>query len=204
MGPSVTARTHYNAEAPGLPYNPLKALVAPRPIGWISTYTEDGVPNLAPYSFFNLVADKPKIVMFSSVGWKHSARNAVARGAFAVNVATHNLLDAMNISSAAYADGENEFDHAGLTAEPCVEVDAPMVAEAVATLECRVTESIRPRTVDGNEADSVTVFGQVMSFHIADHLMIDGRFDSAGAKLLSRLGYKDYATIERTFELDRP
>ena len=200
----MTARTHYDTENHGLPFNPLKALVAPRPIGWISTYTEGGVPNLAPYSFFNLVADSPKIVMFSSVGWKHSATNAAARGAFAVNLATHDLLDAMNTSSAAYPDGENEFEHAGLTSEPCVGVDAPMVGEAAAVLECRVTEIMQPRTVDDGIADSVVVFGQVMSFHIADRLMQNGRFDSAAAQLLSRLGYKDYATVERTFELARP
>ena len=105
---------YHDAVQHGLPHDPLKAIVAPRPIGWISTYDDAGVPNLAPYSFFNLVSDRPKIVMFGSVGWKDSATHAVARGAFAANLATAAHARAVNESSAPVERGESEFERAGL------------------------------------------------------------------------------------------
>ena len=204
MGPSMATRTYYDAKAHGLRYDPLKAIVAPRPIGWISTYGEDGSTNLAPYSFFNLVSDSPKIVMFSSVGWKDTATNAKARGAFAANLATQRMIEAMNESSAAFESGRSEFEEVGLTPAKCRDVDAPMIADADAVLECVVTEIIIPRTVEGTDSSAVMVLAQVVSYHIADRLMIDGRFSSAEARLLSRLGYFDYATVDETFELRRP
>ena len=197
-------RRYYHAASHGLPHDPLKAIVAPRPIGWISTYGSDGTANLAPYSFFNLVSDSPKIVMFSSVGWKDSATHARDRGAFAANLATHADRDAVNQSSASLDPGESEFDRIGRTPERCQEIDAPMLGDVGAVLECRTTEIFVPRTIHGEEAKAVVVFGQVVGYHIADDLLEDGLFITARAKPLSRLGYFDYASVSETFAIRRP
>ena len=204
MGPTSMKRTFYEPGGSALKHDPLKAIVAPRPIGWISTYSADRVANLAPYSFFNLVADSPKIVMFASVGWKDSARNAVASGGFAANLATEDLLHQMNVTSGNHASATSEFDVARLERTDCRRVDAPMLATARAVIECEVTETLIPRTTSGDETESVIVFGQVVAYHIDDALIVDGRFDSAKARLLSRLGYFDYGVVDRTFELRRP
>ena len=195
---------YHDAVDHGLPHDPLKAIVAPRPIGWISTYDDDGTPNLAPYSFFNMVSDKPKIVMFASVGWKDSATHAVARGAFAANLATAEHARAVNESSAAMERGQSEFDRAGLTPVRCRSVDAPRIEGNPAVLECRVTETLVPRGVDGNKSHAVIVLGQVVGYWIDDALLKDGLFDSASARLLSRLGYFDYASVDETFSMRRP
>ena len=195
---------YHDATDHGLPHDPLKAIVAPRPIGWISTYDEDGTPNLAPYSFFNLVSDRPKIVMFASVGWKDSATHAVARGAFAANLATGRHSREVNESSAAMPRGRSEFDRAGLTPVPCRSVDAPMIRGNPAVLECRVSETLRPRGASGEPSGAVLVFGEVVGYWIDDGLLRDGLFDSAAAGLLSRLGYFDYATVDETFAMERP
>ena len=204
MGRDVTATTFYDAKSHGLPYDPLKAIIAPRPIGWISAYAENGTSSLAPYSFFNLVSDTPKIVMFASVGWKDAATNAKARGAFAANLATANDADRMNASSAALPSSKSEFEEFGIPEVRCRLVDAPRIADAAASLECRVTQIVTPVDMNGDAADAVIVFGQVVGYHIEDALMRDGRFDATVAKPLSRLGYKDYSVTESVFELTRP
>ena len=196
--------TYYDAVSHGLPHDPLKAMVAPRPIGWISTYGPDGSTNLAPYSFFNLVSDRPKIVMFSSVGWKDSARNARDARCFAANLATHAMREKVNASSAAFEHGSSEFEAVGLTPVRCKVIDAPMIESADAVLECRVTEIVIPKTVDGDESTAVMVLAQVVGYHIDDRLLRDGLFDSAGAGLLSRLGYFDYSSVTETFAMRRP
>lgn len=201
-------------EAPrpaGLSHNPFKALVAPRPIGWISTVDADGRPNLAPYSFFNAVADAPPIVMFASNGarpvagggLKDTASNAAATGAFVVNVATYALRDAMNASSAPLAAGEDEFAHAGLTPAPSRVVAPPRVAESPAALECRVLKRIDLPTTDPARPNVVT-FGEVVGVHIADDAIVDGRVDVGRYRPIARLGYMDYAVVDAVFGLDRP
>lgn len=195
---------YHDAVDHGLPHDPLKAIVAPRPIGWISTYDDDGTPNLAPYSFFNMVSDRPKIVMFSSVGWKDSATHAKRRGAFAANLATGALARQVNETSAPVERGVSEFERAGLTPVRCQEVDAPMIEGSRAVLECRVTETMQPRSLDGAASTAVMVFGQVVGYWIDDELLRDGLFSSARAGLLSRLGYFDYATTDETFSMERP
>src|ERR1700757_4665918 len=120
-----------------LPHDPFKAIVAPRPIGWISTRALDGRINLAPYSFFNGFCSAPPIVGFSSEGWKDSAAFARESGEFVANLATLGLRDPMNATSAPLARGANEFDHAGLTMAKCRLVAAPRVAESPASLECK-------------------------------------------------------------------
>ncbi|SSC73343.1 unnamed protein product [Ciceribacter sp. T2.26MG-112.2] len=188
----------------GLAHDPFKAIVAPRPIGWIGTKGRDGSLNLSPYSFFNAVSDRPKIVMFSSSGRKDTLRNATETGVFSVNYVSADLVAAMNASSIAVPYGTDEFALAGLTPVMGRLVDAPFVGEAYAVLECRVTEIHTLKTVDGTDSDSHAVFGQVVAIHIDERVIRDGRFDVALARPVTRLGYMDYAEVQPVFELQRP
>lgn len=190
----------------GLPHNPFNAIVAPRPIGWISTRGADGRDNLAPYSFFNAVAYVPPQVMFSSTSAKEdrgdtkdSVANIRDTGVFCVNIVSAALTDAMNVTSGAYPAGEDEFGRAGLEKAACETIDCPRVAAAPASLECRMTQIV-PLAGTSN----IMVIGEVTGIHIADSALKDGRFDVAGQQILSRLGYRDYATVTELFELSRP
>ena len=192
------------SNAHGMAHDPFKAIVAPRPIGWIGTKGRDGSRNLSPYSFFNAVGDKPKMVMFSSSGRKDSLRNVQETGVFTTSFVSRSLLDQMNASSAAVSYETDEFTLAGLTAAAGKLVDAPYVGEAVAALECRVTKVLTLPDMDGNDTDSHAVFGQVVGIHIADAMIRGGRFDLASADPIMRLGYMDYAGMGPVFELKRP
>ncbi|MBP1849980.1 flavin reductase family protein [Rhizobium halophytocola] len=188
----------------GMERDPFKAIVVPRPIGWIGTRGRDGVNNLGPYSFFNAVSDRPKLVMFSSTGYKDSARNAQETGVFTCNFVSRNLLDRMNQSSAAYPSEIDEFAEAGLTLGQGRMIDAPYVADAFAVLECKVTEIIRPKGLDGEASDNWAVFGQVVGIHIREEIIVDGRLDMARARPVARMGYMDYAEGSDVFEVLRP
>ena len=187
-----------------LPRDPFKAIVAPRPIGWISTRALDGRVNLAPYSFFNGFCSAPPIVGFSSEGWKDSATFAKESGEFVANLATFDLRDPMNVTSAPLARGENEFAHAGLTMAKCRLVAAPRVAESPASLECKVVDILEIRSRDGSLSGSALTIGEVVAFHIDEAYIREGRFDTAGAHPLARCGYQDYAAVESVFPLARP
>lgn len=189
----------------GLPHDPFKAIVAPRPIGWISTVAADGSLNLAPYSFFNALGTNPHLVMFSSEGAKDSATYASETGEFVVNLVTRDLVDRMNASSIDAPRGVSEFGHAGLTPVPSRLVKPPRVGEAHAALECKVTEIVRPRGLDGRTGDRFAVFGEVVGVHI-DEAMLDenGLFDIVRAGTVARLGYMDYAAVTETFSMRRP
>ncbi|GLK67945.1 flavin reductase family protein [Hansschlegelia plantiphila] len=193
-----TARGH------GLPHDPFKAIVAPRPIGWISTRDLEGRANLAPYSFFNGVGGEPPMVMFSSEGWKHSAANAQATGEFVCNFASYALRDAMNASSAPLGAGEDEFAFAGLEPAPCRLVRAPRVALSPAALECRTLSVTELTTIDGVKTGRFVVMGQVVGVHIDEEFLTDGMFDTAKAVALARCGYRDYAAVFETFGMTRP
>ena len=188
----------------GLAHDPFKAIVAPRPIGWIGTKGRDGSFNLSPYSFFNAVSDRPKIVMFSSDGRKDSARNAEETGAFTTNFVSRDLVDKMNASSILVPYEVDEFALAGLTAKAGTLVDAPYVADAFAVLECRVTEIINPMTLSGERGENVIVFGQVVGIHISETILKDGRLDMAVARPIARMGYMDYSEGSKVFQLMRP
>jgi flavin reductase (DIM6/NTAB) family NADH-FMN oxidoreductase RutF len=187
-----------------LPRDPFKAIVAPRPIGWISTRSASGLINLAPYSFFNAFSSTPPIVGFSSEGAKDSAAFAEESGEFVANLATMDLLQAMSRSSAPLPRGESEFAHAGLTMAPCRLVAAPRVAESHAALECKVTEIVVVKDARGKPLDNYLVFGEVVAFHLDDRFIHDGIFDAAAAQPIARCGYQDYAVVERLFTLARP
>lgn len=190
----------------GLPHNPFKAMVSPRPIGWISTLGADGKANLAPYSYFNALHDAPPMVMFSSSGGKEdrddskdSVSNIRETGEFVCNIVSYDLREAMNATSGGYAAGQDEFEVAGLEKAACEVVRPPRVAAAPAALECKVF-----KIVPLIAPHSVMVIGEVVGVHIDEAMLRDGIFDVLRYKPLSRLGYMDYAAVTETFPLKRP
>jgi len=190
----------------GLPHNPFNAIVTPRPIGWISTRSGDGVNNLAPYSFFNAVAYVPPQVMFASTSakpdqdnTKDSVANIRETGVFCVNIVEYAMRDAMNVSSETLGKEVDEFAAAGLETEECRTINCARVAVAPAALECKLTQIVE---LPG-EANRL-VLGEVTGIHIRDNCLVDGRFDILTYQPLSRLGYRDYTHVTSTFELVRP
>jgi flavin reductase (DIM6/NTAB) family NADH-FMN oxidoreductase RutF len=190
--------------APVDAYKLLTGLVVPRPIGWIGTADRDGRPNVAPYSFFNAVSGNPPTVLFSagfgSRGTKDSLANARETGEFTCNMVGMSVAEGMNQSAAELDHGESEFDFAGLTPEPSVEIKAPRVAEAKASFECRVTHMIDI----GDPVANVVVFGEVVRFHVDDDILDGTRIDFEGLDAVGRLAGSGYATTRERFELIRP
>ena len=187
----------------GLRHDPFKALIVPRPIGWISTLSEDGVLNLAPYSFFNGVSTDPNIVMFASAGRKDSLVNVEATGEFVCNLASWDQRDQMNTSSATVGPEVDEFELAGLATLPSEIVKPPRVAGAPAHFECVYLQTVPMVARDGSHVYDV-VFGEVVGIHIDDRFIIDGMVDTAAMKPIARLGYHDYAVVDEVFSLKRP
>lgn len=195
----------YKADEPhGLAYNPFKAIVAPRPIGWISTLDKQGVPNLAPYSFFNGICDTPMILMFSSGGMKDSAQHAADTGEFTFNYVSKRMKDEMNVSSGGYPRGENEFELAGLEMVAGETVACPRVKGVPAAMECKVIDLVQPTILDGTKSPYIMVLGQVTGIYIDDEMITDGRFDLKKSDPILRSGYHDYVTLDDVFELVRP
>ncbi|MDJ0933668.1 flavin reductase family protein [Breoghania sp.] len=188
----------------GLRHDPFKAIVSPRPISWISTLDAEGRANLAPYSFFNAVSDNPHIVMFSSIGWKHSVANVEATSEFVCNLATHALRDQMNESSAPFEAGVSEFEKTGLTLVASSVVKPPRVGEAPIALECRHLQTIRLEDVEGKFADRWMVLGQVVSIYIDNAVIHDGLIDITELCPLARFGYRDYSVVYEVFQMVRP
>ena len=188
----------------GLPHDPSKAIVSPRPVGWISTRSTTGALNLAPYSFFNMFSSKPFLVWFSSEGEKDSTTFARETGEFVVNLAGRDLVSKMVATSVDAPRGVSEFGYADLTPEPSRLVKPPRVREALAALECNVTEIMTPRTWSGAECEAVVVAGEVIGVYIDESVLIDGRFDAVKAGNVARLGYFDYLTVDSVFEMRRP
>ncbi len=189
----------------GLPHDPFKALIVPRPIGWISTTSARGEVNLSPYSFFNALSDRPHIVGFSSDGLKDAMTFAQETGEFVCNLATYDLREEISATSAPLPRGTSELDHAGLTAAPSRLVRPPRVAEAPAALECRYLRTIRLDPLEG-EGRYYLVLGQVVGVHIDDRFIVDGLVDTAAMRPIARAGYRDYfaATPETRFAITRP
>ena len=188
----------------GLPHDPFKAIVAPRPIGWISTLSRDGIANLAPYSYFNAISSRPDLILFSSEGEKDSVRNARETGEFVANHVSAGVAEAMNASSIPAPAGISEFDHCAIAQAASRLVRPPRVAAALAALECKVTQIIEPVGLDGNAAGVFVVIGQVVGVHIDDRLLRNGRFDVTLAEPVSRLGYLDFGGPEGLFSMVRP
>ncbi len=193
------------AKGHGLPHDPFKAIVAPRPIGWISTLDAEGRVNLAPYSFFNAVCDHPPMVMFSSGGWKHTVANISATREFVCNLVTRPLAEKMNLTSASLPQGASEFGFAGLVPAPSRVVAPPRVAESPAALECRLVEIIQLRDFEGAKLDQYMTIGQVVGVHIDCAYLGDGLFDLLAAHPIQRAGYTaDYTEATIGFKMKRP
>jgi flavin reductase (DIM6/NTAB) family NADH-FMN oxidoreductase RutF len=194
------------ANAHGLPHDPFKALVTPRPIGWITAISAKGEINLSPYSFFNAVSERPPMVAFSSAGRKDAVTFIEETGEFVCNLATFDLREQMNLTSAVLPRGENEMDHAGLAAAPSRLVKPPRVAAAPAALECKWVQTVPLNPLGGGEPSYYLVIGQVVGIHIDDRFIVDGLVDTAAMRPIARSGYRDYfvATPETRFSITRP
>lgn len=186
-------------------YKLLIGLVVPRPIGWIGSIDASGVRNLAPYSFFNAVAATPPTVLFSPLTRKGSAKdtlnNVRATRVFTVNIVSYDLAEAMNLSSGSHPPDVDEFAVAGLTAVPGSKVDAPLVAEARANLECVVTQTV---PVGRPPLDGTLVLGEVVAFHIREDLLDGTRVDQAGLDAIGRMGGPSYTRTTDLFGMERP
>ena len=191
----------------GLPHDPIGSIVAPRPIGWISTHDGAGRRNLAPYSFFNLFNYRPPIVGFASCGYKDTLRNAQRTGEFVCNLVTRELTERMNATSASVATDTDEFALAGLTSAPSVSVGAPRVAESPVNLECRVSEIVRLHDASGELVSTWLILGEVVGVHIAHRLLSRGLYDTAEAVPVLRGGGRtDYFQLrpDALFRMQQP
>lgn len=191
----------------GLSHDPFKAIIAPRPIGWVSSQSVAGVLNLAPYSFFNAFCAAPPIIGFASVGWKDSVANIEATGEFCWHLATRSLAERMNVSSASVGAEVDEFALAGLETAPSKVVAVPRVAAAPVSLECRLSQLIRLESASGEKLDSFLVLGEVVGVHIDRAMLEDGVYQTARAEPVLRAGGPaSYYTItdEMRFEMTRP
>lgn len=195
----------------GLPFNPFKSCIIPRPIGWTTTVDAEGRVNLAPFSFFNGMASEPPMVVLGINGrhggggaCKDTLANCRATGEFVINMATEALKDAMNTTAGPHPTGTDEMALAGLTPEPSVLVRPPRVAESPVHLECRVHEIV-PLPSDDPDSANTLVIGRVVGVHVRDDALTpDGRVDVECIRPIARLGYQDYATVERVWQLTRP
>ena len=192
-----------------LPYSPFKSCTVPRPIGWLSTISKDGKPNLAPYSQWQNLTFDPPMVMFaanqlSSGERKHTVINAEETGWFVWNMATYDLREAVNISAMELPKGEDEFVRAGVTAQSCIEAPGPRVAESPAHFECRYLSTHRLRG-NSNHGWVEVVYGEVVQIHVRDEVITpDGKLDIPKIRPLARLGYYDYTSVTEVFEMRVP
>lgn len=188
----------------GLPRDPFKAIVVPRPIGWITSMSRKGEINLAPYSFFNTVSDEPPVVMFSSDGRKDSITFIEETGEFVCNLAVFGLLDAVVTSGIKFPRGVNEMVEAGLDASPSRFVKPPRIKASPCALECKLLQIIDLNDVDGRATHRHLAIGQVIGIHIDDRFIREGRLDTAAMQPIARCGYGDYAVIDRVIPVKSP
>ncbi|KUL97514.1 hypothetical protein DK26_00750 [Bosea sp. WAO] len=193
-----------SGEPHDLKHDPFKAIVAPRPIGWISALNAKGEVNLSPYSFFNAISSRPNIVMFSSENRKDAVAFIEETGEFTCSLVTRALAEQMNLTSAPLPRGESEYAHAGLAMAPSRFVKPPRVAASPAALECKLLSVQQLRDLDGQEVPRWMVLGQVVGVFIDEAYVRDGRFDTAGANPIARCGYADYAEVTELFSIARP
>jgi flavin reductase (DIM6/NTAB) family NADH-FMN oxidoreductase RutF len=202
-----TAHFYEPSQGHGLRHDPFNAIIAPRPIGWISSISAEGEVNLAPYSFFNGFNYFPPLIGFSSIGWKDSVANVAATGEFCWNLATRALAEQMNLTCAPAPPQIDEFDVAGLTRQPSRLVKPPRIKESPVNFECRLSQIVQMQGADGVKVDTWVVFGEVVAVHIDKALVADGVYHTAGARPIMRCGrLGDYVEItgETLFEMVRP
>jgi flavin reductase (DIM6/NTAB) family NADH-FMN oxidoreductase RutF len=193
----------------GLAVDPFKAVVVPRPIGWITTADAQGRVNLAPFSFYNGVSEAPPMVMFCPGGSyggtavKHSLLNVKATGEFVVNMVSETLKDAMNATAAPVEMGVDEMKLAGLEPAPSTLVKPPRVAAAPVALECKLFQVV-DLPGDGADTPYAIVIGTVLGIHIDDAIIKDGRVDVLAFRPVARLGYSEYTTVDNVWRMRRP
>lgn len=199
---------HYDPEKNdhGLARSPFKACVVPRPIGWISTVSAAGIPNLAPYSQFQNLGYDPAYVMIAANqlergGRKDTVVNIEETGEFVYNMATYELREAVNRSAAEVPPDVDEFEIAGVTKAPSVRIKPFRVAESPIQFECCHYQTLRLPGRGGMGAADI-IIGRVVLVHIKDEVILpDGRIDILKIRPLARLGYYDYTTVDSTFEM---
>jgi flavin reductase (DIM6/NTAB) family NADH-FMN oxidoreductase RutF len=190
----------------GLPHDPFKAIIAPRPVGWISSMSAKGEINLAPYSFFNGVSSDPPIVMFSSEGRKDSLAFVEETREFVCNLAIWDLRNQVNATSGPFPRGVNEMKETGLEPAPSILVKPPRVKASPCALECKWLQTVHLKDMDNEATDRYVVFGQVVGIHIDDRFIKDGLLDTAAMRPIARAGYHEYfvSTPETKFSMRRP
>ena len=192
----------------GLPHDPLKSCIAPRPIGWLTTLSGGGVVNLAPFSFFNGMSSNPPVVVagvngLQPHGPKDTVTNCRATGEFVFNMATWDLREAMNLTSAGLPAEVDEMALVGLTPARSTLVQPPRVAESPIHLECKVLQFV-DLPCDNPAATNTAIFGRVVGVHIDESVLTDGLVDVAKLRPIARMGYMDYAVVREVFEMRRP
>ncbi len=192
-----------------LPFSPFKSCTVPRPIGWLSTISKDGKPNLAPYSQWQNLSFDPPMVMFAANPYsdgrrKHTVINAEETGWFVWNMATYDLREAVNISSMEWPEGVDEFEKAGVTKAACIDAPGPRVAESPAHFECRYLSTHRLKG-NSNHGWVDVVYGEVIRIHVKDEVIKpDGKLDIPAIRPLARLGYYEYTSVTESFEMRIP
>jgi flavin reductase (DIM6/NTAB) family NADH-FMN oxidoreductase RutF len=196
-------------KAHGLKHDPFKSLIVPRPIAWVSTLSESGVVNLAPFSFFNAVTDAPPVVVIgiggnhAEGGPKDTVANIRDTSEFVVNVVSWNLREQMNQTSAGVQRQIDEMRLAGVAAAPSELVKPPRVAAAPASLECLHLQTVElPSCIPGQ--NNLAIFGRVIGIHISNEIICDGLVDTKRFHPVARLGYHDYAVVRDVFTMQRP
>lgn len=193
----------------GLPFNPFNSCVIPRPIGWISSLDKHGVLNLAPYSYFNAVAETPPMIIFSTtskhsdLGEKDTLKNVEETKEFIVNIATWSLREELNATSANFARGISEVEIMELSTLPSNLVKPPRIQGTPIHLECIHHQSVQLPVID-NKCTNRMVIAKVIGIHIDDRVIVDGKIDITRFKPIARMGYTDYAVIDEKFIMDRP
>ena len=188
----------------GHAHDPLLAIVAPRPIGWITSLSAKGAVNLAPYSYFNIFSVRPALVGFSSNGRKDTLTNVEETGEFVCNLAVQSLMQQVNLTSAPLARGRDEMEFAGLDPAPSLLVRPPRVAASPCALECRWTETIHLKNHHGIRGQNFLVLGEVLGVHVDEKFVVDGRVGITTMHSLARCGYMDYTWVESVVHVPRP
>ena len=205
----MTRKRHFYQPKDGhrLAHDPFNAIIAPRPIGWVSTKSAGGQVNLAPYSFFNAFNYQPPIIGFSSIGFKDSLKNAQESGEFCWNLVSRPLAEAMNQTSVAVSSDIDEFELAGLRKRDSTIVSVPHVADCPVVMECKTTQIVQLQSVQGEKCTTWLVLGEVVGVHILESFIVDGVYQTlAAAPVLRGGGPADYFGIseENKFQLFRP
>ena len=193
----------------GVPFkiDPFKSLVFPRPIGWISSINKSGVANLAPYSYFNAVADDPPQIMFCANGssvygkYKDSLLNILSTKEFVVNFATSTTRNQMNNTSREFRPHEDEFVLSKLKKKVSKLVKAPSVKDSPVNLECKLIKTIKLKSI--SKKISTMVIGEVIGIYINDKFIKNNRIDSVSMGYIARMGYNEYTKISSNFKLQR-